>query len=210
MALRSGPPMELLLIRHALPVTVDNRDSGVEADPVLSALGERQAGALADWLVDEHIDAVYASPKARAQLTVAPLALRLGLEIEVEPLVNEYDEGELEYIPIEHLKATGDPRWGAIIAGDDLPDPEGFRAQVVEGVERIIDTNPGRTVVVGCHGGVVSAYLSHVLGIDRVLFYEAYYTSVARVAASSSGHRSVRSMNELGHLRVAGVPLSDL
>ena len=63
--------MELLLIRHALPVTVDNRDSGVEADPVLSALGERQAGALADWLVDEHIDAVYASPKARAQLTVA-------------------------------------------------------------------------------------------------------------------------------------------
>ena len=57
---------------------------------------------------------------------------------------------------------------------------------------------------------MVSAYLSHVLGIDRVLFYEAYYTSVARVAASSSGHRSVRSMNELGHLRVAGVPLSDL
>ena len=56
----------------------------------------------------------------------------------------------------------------------------------------------------------MSAYLSHVLGIDRVLFYEAYYTSVARVAASSSGHRSVRSMNELGHLRVAGVPLSDL
>jgi len=28
--------MELLLVRHALPVRVDNRDTGDEADPVLS------------------------------------------------------------------------------------------------------------------------------------------------------------------------------
>ena len=96
------------------------------------------------------------------------------------------------------------------MAGDDLPDPEAFQAQVVEGMGRIIAANPGRTVAVGCHGGVVSAYLSHLLGIGRVMFYEAHYTSVARVAASSAGHRSVRSMNELGHLQMAGVSLSDL
>jgi hypothetical protein len=56
---------------------------------------------------------------------------------------------------------------------------------------------------------VVSAYLSHVLGIDSVLFYEARYTSISRVAASSSGHRTMRSVNELGHLQVAGVPLHE-
>ena len=206
--------MELLLIRHGLPVTVDNRETGMEADPVLSDLGLRQAEALADWFADsptaERIDAVYASPKARAQQTVAPLAGRLGLELLIEPLVNEYDQGEPEYIPIEHLKATDDPRWAAMVAGDDLTDPEAFQAQVVDGMDRIIAANPGRTVAVGCHGGVVSAYLSHLLGIERVMFYEARYTSVARVAASSAGHRTVRSMNELGHLQVAGVPLSDL
>jgi len=206
--------MELLLIRHALPVAVDNRHTGEEADPELSALGVRQAEALADWLTvgptAEGIDAVYASPKARARLTVAPLAARLGLDVAIEPLVNEYDEGEPEYVPIEHLRATGDPRWAAMVAGDDLADPEGFRTQVVDGMDRIIAANPGRTVAVGCHGGVVSAYLSHLLGLDRVLFYEAHYTSVARVVASSAGHRSLRSMNELGHLKVAGVPLSDL
>ena len=202
--------MELLLIRHGLPVTVDNRGTGVEADPELSELGHRQAAALSDWLVNEQIDAVYASPKARAHQTVAPLAARLGLDVVVEPLVNEYDQGELEYVPIEHLKASGDPRWGAMMTGDDLPDPEAFQAQVVEGMERIIAANPARTVAVGCHGGVVSAYLAYLLGIERVMFYEAHYTSVARVAASSAGHRSVRSMNELGHLQVAGIPLSDL
>ena len=205
--------MELLLIRHALPVSVDNRDSGVEADPELSELGLRQTEALVDWLTTEptaeQIDAVYASPKVRARQTVAPLADRLGVELLIEPLVNEYDAGEVEYVPIEKLKADDDPRWDAIMAGDASDEPEAFREQGGAGMDRIIAANPGRTVAVGCHGGVVSAYLSHVLGIDRVLFYEAYYTSVCRVAASSAGHRSVRSMNELGHLRVAGVPLSE-
>tara|TARA_B110000438_G_scaffold183611_1_gene175421 strand:- start:236 stop:856 length:621 start_codon:yes stop_codon:yes gene_type:complete len=206
--------MELLLIRHGLPVAVDNRDTGIEANPVLSELGCRQAEALADWFVNpptaQRIDAVYASPKARAQQTVAPLAARLGLELVIEPMVNEYDQGEPEYVPVEQLKASGDPRWEAMMTGDDLPDPEAFQTQVVEGMDRIIAANPGRTVAVGCHGGVVSAYLSHLLGIGRVMFYEAHYTSVARVAASSAGHRSVLSMNELGHLQVAGVSLSDL
>lgn len=202
--------MELLLIRHGLPVIVDNRATGIEADPGLSALGLRQAEALADWFSNEQIDAVYASPKRRARQTVEPLASRLGVDIMVEPLVNEYDQGELEYIPIERLKADGDPRWEAMMKGDDLPNPEAFQTQVVKGMERIITANPGRTVVVGCHGGVVSAYLAHLLDIQRVMFYEAHYTSVARVAASSTGHRSVCSMNELGHLKVAGISLSDL
>ena len=202
--------MELLLIRRGLPVTVDNRATGIEADPGLSELGLRQAEALADWLTNERIDAIYASPKSRARQTVEPLASRLGVDVIVEPLVNEYDQGELEYIPIEHLKAAGDPRWEAMMNGDDLPNPEVFQAQVVKGIERIITANRGRTVVVGCHGGVVSAYLAHLLDIQRVMFYEAHYTSVARVAASSAGHRSVRSMNELGHLKVAGISLSDL
>ena len=47
-------------------------------------------------------------------------------------------------------------------------------------------------------------------GTDRVMFFEARYTAISRVAASSSGHRSLRSVNELGHLRLAGIPLSDV
>ena len=91
---------------------------------------------------------------------------------------------------------------------------DGIRDYDVTGVQTVCSSdlsaaNPGRTVAVGCHGGVVSAYLSHVLGIDSVLFYEARYTSISRVAASSSGHRTMRSVNELGHLQVAGVPLHE-
>ncbi len=64
--------MDLLLIRHALPVRIDGGDG--PADPELSDEGRRQAGALADWLADEQIDVMVASPLPRAQETAAPLA----------------------------------------------------------------------------------------------------------------------------------------
>ncbi|MBC8195631.1 MAG: histidine phosphatase family protein [Acidimicrobiia bacterium] len=210
--------MELLIIRHALPVRVDNRHTGEEADPTLSDLGRRQADALAHWLAvhpagttdgvhNEKIDAVYSGPKRRARETAAPLAGHLGLEVSVEPDLDEFDFGEPEYIPIEELKASGDPRWLEFMSEDSIPEPEAFQARVVAAMERIISDNPGRRVAVSCHGGVIGAYLSHLLGIDRIFFFEASYTSVSRVMAASTGERSVGSMNELAHLRLAGVAL---
>lgn len=65
--------MELLLIRHALPVRRELED-GI-ADPQLSPEGLAQADRLADYLSSEKIHAVYASPLQRAQQTAAPLAL---------------------------------------------------------------------------------------------------------------------------------------
>ena len=206
--------MELLLVRHALPVRVDNRDTGDEADPVLSDLGWRQSRAVADWLVGalpggplaEPIDAVYASTRARARQTAEPLAERLGQELRIEPGLDEYDYGEPEYVPIEELKEAGDPRWHELVSEDAIPAPEAFMAQVVTGVDRIIAAHPGQRVVAFCHGGTICAYMAHLLGLDRILFFEAAYTSVNRVLAASTGERSLGSLNETAHLRVAGVP----
>src|SRR5262245_37976304 len=78
------PPVELLLIRHALPLRVENRD-GTPADPPLSAEGRLQAERLAAWLTDDKIDAVYTSPLRRARETAEPLAGALGLRARVEP-----------------------------------------------------------------------------------------------------------------------------
>ena len=206
--------MVLLLVRHALPVRVDNRDTGDEADPVLSDLGWRQSRAVADWLVGalpggpsaEPIDAVYASTRARARQTAEPLAERLGQELRIEPGLAEYDYGEPEYVPIEELKETGDPRWHELVSEDAIPAPEAFMAQVVTGVDRIIAAHPGQRVVAFCHGGTICAYMAHLLGLDRILFFEAAYTSVNRVLAASTGERSLGSLNETAHLRVSGVP----
>jgi probable phosphoglycerate mutase len=188
--------MELLLIRHALPVRVDEGSAEGPADPELADLGRRQAAALAEWLAEEKVDAVYSSPMRRALETAAPLAERIGLEVVVEDGVAEYDREAASYIPIEELKAAGDPRW------NQVPEqPEHFRGVVVDAIERIVAAHPGQRVAVVCHGGVVNAYAAHVLGIEDVLFFLPHYTSISRVMAASSGERSIASLNEAAHLR---------
>jgi probable phosphoglycerate mutase len=190
--------VELLLIRHALPVRVDegHPDAG-PADPELAPRGLEQAAALAGWLADEHVDAIWSSPMRRARETAAPVGERLGLPVTVDEGLSEYDRESLSYIPIEELKAAGDPRWY------EQPErPEDFVSTVVDAVERIVAGHPGQRVAVVCHGGVVNAYAGHVLGIDEPLFFLPAYTSISRVLASTSGPRSIRSLNETAHVRL--------
>jgi probable phosphoglycerate mutase len=187
--------MELFLIRHALPVRIDEGTTEGPADPALAPLGHEQAAALAEWLADEQLDAIWSSPMRRAVETSAPLAARLGLPVTIDEGLAEFDRDAGSYIPIEELKAANDPRWM------EVPEqPEHFQAVVVETVERIVAAHPGQRVAVVCHGGVVNAYAGHVLGIDDPLFFLPTYTSISRVFAASTGQRSIGSLNEVGHL----------
>ncbi len=188
--------MELLLIRHALPVRIDEGSVDGPADPALSDVGHAQARALTDWLRAEHVDALWSSPMRRARETAVPLAGGLGLRVTFHEGLAEFDREALSYIPIEELKAAGDPRW------NELPEqPKHFRAGVVEAVEGIVAAHQGHRVAVVCHGGVINAYAAHILGIDDSLFFLPTYTSISRVFAASTGERSIASLNESAHLR---------
>jgi probable phosphoglycerate mutase len=196
------PGVELLIIRHGLPVRID--DAGGPADPELSTEGHDQARRLADWLRHETITAIVTSPMQRARQTAVPLAEAFGLEPQVDDELAEFDRGQHFYVPIEELKAARDPRYEALMRGEHLDsevDPFTFREIVTVAVERVIEGNRGGTVAVVCHGGVINAYASHVLGIEAPLFFQPHYTSVNRFLASSGGHRSVSSLNDIGHLR---------
>jgi len=134
--------------------------------------------------------------------TAAPLGAAFGLEPIVDDEVAEFDRQQHFYIPIEELKAARDPRYEALMRGETMEevDPHTFREVVTVAVERIIEANRGGTVAIVCHGGVINAYASHVLGLDFPLFFQPHYTSVNRFLASSAGHRTVGSLNETGHL----------
>ena len=196
--------MELLLIRHALPVRIEGEE-GTAADPVLDDLGHEQARALAEYLSGEHIDSLYVSPMRRAVETAAPVADRLGLEPIYDDELAEFDRQSHFYIPIEELKQEKDERWDDLVSGrwgvDGEVDPVTFKAVVVEAIERVIAANRGKTVAVVCHGGVINAYFADMLGLDFPMFFEPAYTSISRMLASSAGHRQVKSINEHAHVR---------
>lgn len=190
--------MELLLIRHALPVRIDDGDG--PADPDLSEIGHRQAATLAEWLAAEGLDAIWSSPMQRARQTAAPVETALGLEATVDDDLKEFDAEEPHYIPMEELKGTDDPRWRELIERLGAPEQFAFRDLAAAAVERVVGAHSGQRVAVVCHGGVINAYLSTILGIDRPLFFEPTYTSISRVMASSRGHRSLVSVNEVPHM----------
>ncbi len=194
--------MELIFVRHALPLRIENAAGA--ADPHLDPVGHGQAELMAKYLVEEEIHEVWASPMNRAQQTAAPLASLLGLPINTDDRLAEYDRHESTYIPVEELKAAKDPRWQAMVKGEwerDV-DPAVFQAGVVEAVNDIVKKNSRRRVAVVCHGGVINTYMAHVLGIGSpVGFFYPEYTSLHRVMAASTGERSVRSLNEVSHLR---------
>jgi len=201
--------MELLLIRHALPIRREVTEGA--ADPPLSDDGLRQAELLAEYLASEKIDAIYASPLLRAQQTAQPLSIRIGLEIIDDPGIAEFDQHSSEYIPVEELKASGDPRLTEFLLGegDEFDDRDEFRNRVMNSIERIISDHGGDRVAVVCHGGVINLYAGDVLGlnVEGPGFFYPNYTSITRVAASRSGVRSIVTLNETSHLRNTGLPM---
>ena len=201
--------MEVLLIRHAIPIRRE-LESGI-ADPELANDGLKQAELMAQYLASEKLHAIYASPMQRAQQTAQPLASVHGLAITTVDGVAEYDKNSNQYVPVEELKAKNDPRWQEMLRGEwtstDETEDE-FIKRIVDSIEEIIANHASQRVAIVCHGGVINAYICHVLGLanQRGFFYPNY-TSIHRIAAAGSGERSIVTLNETSHLRGSGLPI---
>ena len=193
--------MELIIVRHALPESEERNDG--PADPPLSSLGLQQAEATADLLATEGGDHVGTSTMQRAIQTGRPLADRLGLTPECLEGLKESDYRRNSYTPVEEMDADHE------VIREFLDDPlsmfadgyEAFRDRITVARDAVVAANRGRTVAVFCHAMVIGVYLQTLLGLNDPFAVMADYCGITRVAASSTGIRSVRSFNETGHLR---------
>ena len=196
--------MEIVLVRHALPVRIDATPDGGPADPELAERGHAQAARVVEALAGDDVTALYTSPSRRARETAAPLEQALGMTAEVEPGIAEFDSADNSYVPVEELKAAGDPRWQALMKGDLYSrgvDPAEFRARVVAAVERIVERHPGGRAVLFSHAGAINAAAGHVLGQERTIWFPPAYCSLTRIGAARDGRRGIVSLNETGHVR---------
>ena len=188
--------MELILIRHGLPVRSDQ-----SSDPELSAEGHDQARRAADWLADEGVHAVWSSPMLRARQTAQPFAERFGHKVSLHEGVAEFDRHSGSYVPMEVLKRENYEAWLAFAKGEHAMDIDVFHQGVVGALEEVIAAHPGERVAVFCHGGVINVWTAHVLGMAPRLFFEPGYTSIHRYMCARGGQRNVVALNERAHLR---------
>jgi broad specificity phosphatase PhoE len=204
----------VILVRHGEQAVPDQgqgatRDQWV--DPPLSERGVRQAEAVGGGLASEAIDVVYASPLERASETGRAIADHHGLDVQIVAELREIElfrdlpEGKSLLEAVDPLLLRGvrerfvrERRWDVYPYGETGDE---LRHRVVMAVEGIIATNPGSTVVVACHGGVINSYVGSVLGItDEDMWFRPNHASVHRVVAHRD-RRVVRSLNEVHHLR---------
>jgi len=194
--------MDLIIVRHGRPERVEGLANA--ADPGLTDIGHAQAEAVARFLLQEPVDHVVTSPMRRARQTGQPLADALGMDPEVIEDLAEIDQGANEYVPMEELKAEGGEAWQAILddptAMHNGVDIEAFADTVTAAFEKVIAENRGKTVVAFCHGMVTMQFLRRLLGYEDPHSLRVDYASISRVQAASSGARSIRSVNETGHL----------
>jgi len=194
----------LLLARHGQSVSNAIRRFQGSQDVELSDLGARQAEALARVVRSRPVAAIYTSPLARARRTAEIAAA--GTDVPVTPVedLRELCLGEWEGRTVEEIRALpGDPyaQWVrdpvACLppGGEPLAD---VQARVVKAMAEIARAHPnGRQVLVVCHGGVISAYLAHCLGLPL--------SSIWRLTVSNGSLTEVRpprvhSVNNTRHL----------
>lgn len=192
--------MQLLLIRHALP---HRSEAGQGSDPDLSEEGVKQAARLPDALARFPITRLISSPQRRAHQTAQPVADALGLPIEIDARLAEYDRDLAHYIPIEQIAAEF-PEELARLASGHLPssvDQGAFLDRINEAVRDVVAAgNHEDTVAVFSHGGVINALLHTVLRTEKVLCVNVDYAGVTRLLSSREGPLYVASVNGTEHV----------
>lgn len=205
---------ELVFVRHGEQHIADPRRGpvGDTFDPPLTERGQKQANAVGERLSVDRVDAVYASPLKRALETGRAVARHHRMEPTVIDDLREVeifrdipaDRSAVDYMGQSLLigireRMLRERRW------DVYPHSESsfaFRKRTVNAIEAIIAENEGKRVVVACHGGVINAYVGHVIGCDYDMFFRPAHCSISIVFAGE-GVRAVQSLNDVHHLRTS-------
>lgn len=203
---------EVIFVRHGQQRFPDDPRAATPddwRDPPLTDLGERQATAAGKQLAAERLDAVYGSTLARAAATGRAIAEAHGLEVALLPELEEIHmfrdlpRNRTAMDEVGPLLLAGyRERFARIRRWDVYPHTEPsleFRRRVNAAIEGIIASHAGHVVAVACHGGVINAYLSEIMGIDEDMFFRPAHASIHRVLAKDD-RRVVLCLNEVRHL----------
>nr|WP_255775721.1 histidine phosphatase family protein [Microbulbifer sediminum] len=167
------------MIRHGEAAKV----AGVE-DPALTALGHRQATALAQTMGVNPQFALVSSPKSRARQTAEPLARRWGREISIESAVNEIPS------PLDLPLAERGP-WVRSLLDAEWNQLEPHQLQWRKDIMQYLQ-NLQQDTAVFCHFMVINSVVAYTRESAEICQFRPDYTSVTELAITSRGLELVR------------------
>ena len=203
----------IILVRHGQSeANLARRYAAGATDAKLTALGEKQAKLVADYLTEHEpkIDAVYASPLSRATDTVRPTAERLGLSVIPEEGLREIFGGIWEDQPVSVLRTDPRTKSDFYFWENDLPNCRCTEGEsVAEVYERALATvlrlaaeNEGKTLLLGSHWTPVASLLTHIAfgDVSHIKEGPSPYNASISILRYENGSLTVETQNFIDHL----------
>lgn len=203
-----APRTRFILLRHGQTQhSAEQRFSGT-SDPELTDTGRDQARRAADALRKfGHIDAVVASPQARAQGTARIAAGALGLDVVVDEGLRELDFGDFEGLTREEALARDAEAFETWQSSPNNAPPGGesltaLHRRVSRTREKLQERYEGQTVLVVTHMTPVKSFLRQALGAGPELFKHVFLDLASISVVDYYGDFGVvRCVNDVAHHR---------
>jgi broad specificity phosphatase PhoE len=207
----------LLLIRHGR-VDFDSTEfrpthRGRQWDPPLDERGREQAGLLTARLASiEPPAAIFVSPFRRCLETAEPYARAVGMRPIVDEGLAEVFIGEWEGVRFEEIFAANPETLRQYIHRQEpmfhlapgAESGEELRARVVPAIDGLLKGIDDGNVIMVTHGGVINAYLGHVIGLQQDMFFLPENASISTVDVDGN-QRRMRYLNDVAHLALPGI-----
>jgi broad specificity phosphatase PhoE len=196
--------VKLVLARHAESAWNAERRFQGRTDVGLSDAGLAQAAALARAVARRRVGAVYSSPLRRARETAEIVAKERGLTVTLVDDLRELSLGAWEGRTVDDvlaMEADAYRNWRE--RPYDCPPPEGehiadVARRVLPVMELIVSSHAdGQEALVVAHGGVISVYLCHLLGLSPNALWQL---AIGNASLSVVDPPRVLTLNDTVHL----------
>ena len=203
-----SPCTRFILLRHGQTQhSAERRFSGT-SNPDLTDTGREQAKRAASALQGfGRIDAIVASPQARAQQTAEYAAEALGLSIATDDGLRELDFGDFEGLTRDEVVAKDAEAFETWQSSPNNAPPSGesltaFHRRVTRARLKLQERYEGQTVLLVTHMTPVKSIVRQALGVNADLFKHLFLDLASISVVDFYGdYGVVRCVNDVAHHR---------
>ena len=198
----------IYLVRHG---TTDWNKEEIfrgRAECPLNETGKAEGKALAAYFEDVPLAGIYSSPLSRAMETARPTAESKGREVVPDPAFTDLDFGTWQGLPLKEAKEKypdlyrlwrEQPGVVSFPRGENLTQ---VRSRTWEGLLRLAEGNPQRTILIVTHRVVTKVLICAALGLNHSHFWQVKQDSTAiNCFEYSRGNFQIALINDTCHLK---------
>lgn len=193
----------LFLLRHAAHDDVGRYLAGRAGQVHLGPAGLAQARRLGTRMAGEQFDAVFASPRERAQQTAAEIAAARGeMPVETTEALDEVDFGAWSGCTFEELNKRADwQRWNSLRSMAETPAGETMldvQRRAIGFIRELTARDADGRFTLVSHADIIRSIVAHVLGlpIDAWQRFDISPASVTTLVIGDWGGK-VLTLNEI-------------